>query len=148
MLAKLLDHGARGRNESLRFAEDNYPQSALMRNSEPSRGVPGRLVIDDGSAAGIGKGVSQHGSLAIAQTERRHVGRNRPRIDGNQPDRLGQRLNRRVGRSFALYFQDGCLRYHHGRPQSPQQVKLPHPGQQDNRRRIDDPECNQGGSPP
>ncbi len=83
MLAKLLDHGACGRNESLRFREENDPQSALMRNPEYRRGVPGRLVIDDRSATGIGQGVSQHGSLASAQTERRHVGRNRPRIDGN-----------------------------------------------------------------
>jgi hypothetical protein len=122
MLTKLFDHGSCGWNESLRFGEHNYAQSALMRNPERHHSVPGRLVIDDRAAARIGESVSQHARLASAQAECRHVGRNRPGIDGKQPIRLGQGLDSRVGWSFALYLQDGCVGYHHGRSQSLQHI--------------------------
>lgn len=128
----------------MRLGQDNDAQSTLMGNAQGCGGVPGCLIINDCSATGIGQRVSQDSGFAIAQSERRHVGRNRPRIDGSQPRRLGQRLNGRVGRSSALDFQDGCLRDHHGGPQLLQQVKVSHATQQNHRRRVDDPECNHG----
>jgi hypothetical protein len=47
-----------------------------------------------------------------------------------------------------LEFEDGGLRDHYRAAQALQQVKLAHSGQQNDRRRIDDPECNQRESPP
>jgi hypothetical protein len=123
MLTKELDNWSCGRDEPLRPGEQDNPERTLMRNSECRGGVASSLVIDNGSATGIGQGVSENAGLPGAQAECRHSGRNRSWIDRNQPGCLGKSLSRRVGGSFALHFQDRCLRYHHGRPQLTQQVK-------------------------
>jgi hypothetical protein len=84
--------------------------------------------------------MSENRALAVAQAEGQHGGRNRPRIRSDEPRGLRQRLNGRVGWSAAQVFLVGRLGDHHGRTEVPQQVNQAHLRQEDEGRRVDDPE--------
>lgn len=131
----------------MHLGEYYHSQCALEGNSQCRSGVPGTLIVKDYTTSRIGQCMSKHATLAVTQTQGQHGCRDRPRIHGNQPGRLCQRLHSGVARSAALYFPFGRFRDYNG-SQVPQQINEPHFGQQDDRRRVDDPECNHALPPP
>lgn len=109
-LAESFHHRTGRGDPSLLLGINHHPDGSLVRNAQRRGTIPCRQIIQDHAAAGIRQGISKHGAFSGMEAARRYGRGSRSWIHRSQPSRLGQSLDRRIGRTAALNFQGGRFR--------------------------------------
>ncbi len=115
-------------------------ERSLMRDAERCGGVSSGLVVQDSAAAGIRERRRQNGAFACPEPKRGDGCRNWTRVDGRKPRRLSERLSAQVSGAALLNFMDGRGGNDDRGAEMLQNLKESGFGQQNDRRRVDDPE--------